>query len=160
MSNKKNITSESWFVASACVFAFCLVLFGFLAYIVRTDNSPTLIRKDTFSLNVGSKIAKINDDIIELQAPVIEVDGYSYVPLRFILDWFSAENINYDPSNEQVSFNLKRFEPIDPLFMMIYKNRDKNKTSKEEKPVTPINENKLKEEALAYLKNTSSGYAK
>ena len=62
---------------------------------------PSLTATDHFSLKVGSKNITINEESFELNAPVVELEGHSYLPLRFFLDYFQAEQINYDASDRK-----------------------------------------------------------
>jgi hypothetical protein len=108
--------------------SFCLVLIGLI--LIFTIQSCQVFQKkqpektpkpseaqnqkvsDRFSLMVGSKSISINDEKFELNAPVIELEGHSYLPLRFFLDYFQAEQINYDPDTEEISFKLTRNSPL------------------------------------------------
>jgi hypothetical protein len=79
---------------------------------------------ENYSLQVGSKDITVNNEALTLNAPVIEIDGHTFLPLRFFLDRYGAENILYDEVNEEVCFSLKRYEPLDPEIKSKYKRKE------------------------------------
>jgi hypothetical protein len=62
--------------------------------------------KENYSLQVGSNIVLIDGKEFELNAPVIEVNGSAYLPLRFFAERFKAENLEYDVKTEKITFSL------------------------------------------------------
>lgn len=81
---------------------------------------PKTTISDRFLLKVGSKQITINDESFELNAPVIELEGMSYLPLRFFLDYFQATQIEYDAPTEEISFTLTRNSPMSTDFKKNY----------------------------------------
>jgi len=75
---------------------------------------------------VGSKDITVNNEFLALNAPVVEFNGHSYIPLRFFLDWFGAEKINYDGKTEKVTFSLSRYENLDPDIKKKYRVKEPN----------------------------------
>ena len=67
------------------------------------------VYKDIFKIKIGSRDLLINNSIeYQLNAPVIEINDQSYIPLRFFLDYLGAEKVIYDPKTEEITFVLKR----------------------------------------------------
>ena len=81
---------------------------------------PKKIISDRFLLKVGSKQITVNNEPFELNAPVIELEGMSYLPLRFFLDYFQATQIEYDAPTEEISFTLTRNSPMSTDFKKNY----------------------------------------
>jgi len=80
-------------------------------YIKKEEDNKTIEAMETenYILQVGSKDITINNEPLTLNAPIVEIDGHSYLPLRFFLNRFSAEKIAYDEKTEKVSFSMKRY---------------------------------------------------
>lgn len=95
---------------------------------------------EDFILQVGSKDITVNHEALTLNAPFVEIDGHSYIPLRFFLDWFGAENIAYDAKTEKVSFSMKRYG----LFGADIKNKYKRQEPYDVVKVAPVKEIKYK----------------
>lgn len=90
------------------VFAF----FGFTIYQSKKVNAPssstsgTVSKKQLFKLKVNSKSIWLNGNETMMDTPVREIDGRTMVPLKFLLDFFKAENIKYDEKTEEITFDL------------------------------------------------------
>jgi hypothetical protein len=85
-----------------------------IAYDAKTEKISFSMKRgsyemESYTLQVGSKDIKVNNEALTLNAPIVEIDGHSYLPLRFFLNRFSAENIAYDEKTEKVSFSMKRY---------------------------------------------------
>lgn len=61
---------------------------------------------EKYSLKVGSNTITIDDKPFTLNAPVLEIGGNTYLPLRFFTDRLGAENLQYNETTEEISFNL------------------------------------------------------
>ncbi|MHB9095183.1 MAG: stalk domain-containing protein [Eubacteriales bacterium] len=70
------------------------------------NNQTVTITKDktTIILVINSKIAKVNDQDIELEVPAVEINGRVMVPARFIGENLNAE-VKWDPSTWTVILN-------------------------------------------------------
>ncbi len=101
---------------------------------------------DRFSIQVGSKSFSINEEKYELNAPVVEIDGHSYLPLRFFLDYFEAENIAYNEKTEEITFILPRFSEINKEKLNQYLPTTNNNSD-------PDNHNALNEESYESYKS-------
>jgi len=53
------------------------------------------------TMRVGSRRATVDARPVELDSPVVEIDGATYVPLRFVADSLGAQ-VSYDPKAERV----------------------------------------------------------
>ena len=87
----------------------------------RLSKSDSRIIKEEYSLLVGSTKVKIQGQEYLLNAPVIERNGTSYIPLRFITERLGAENLLYDPFTETITFTLPKvakFKDIIYLLML------------------------------------------
>ena len=71
--------------------------------------SPTPVRT-VFKLKVGSKEILIDDKPVTLEAIVREINGSTYVPLRFLAEYLGAENLQYDPATEEITFLLTTYK--------------------------------------------------
>ena len=80
---------------------------------------------DQFVIQVGSKNIQVNDMELTLDTPVREIDWHSYMPLRFFLDWFGAEDVTYDRATEEITFKLNRHTEIDPAIIEKYQGQKK-----------------------------------
>jgi len=122
--------------------------------ITTEENKPTreTFKMEDFILQVGSKDITVNQEVLTLNAPFVEIDGHSYIPLRFFLDWFDAENISYDEKTEKVSFSLKRYGLLDSDIKNKYQRKEPYEVVKE----APIKEIKYKIEES----DISSAFAK
>lgn len=110
---------------------------------VTTEENKTTsetFKMEDFMLQVGSKDITVNQEALILNAPFVEIDGHSYIPLRFFLDWFGAENIAYDAKTEKVSFSMKRYG----LLGADVKNKYRRKEPYEVVKVAPVKEIKYK----------------
>ncbi len=93
-----------------------LLLVGLLVYLFYFSPSKTSNSKKTstnsslqtkqFKLKVNSKQVYIDGKMIELKSPVLEIDGRTMVPLRFIADYLHADNLQYDEKTEEITFYL------------------------------------------------------
>jgi len=91
-----------------------LSFFGFSVYKTR-KSAPGSQPKATltaptpysFKLKVGSNSVYVNNEPVNLDVPVKEIDGRVLVPLKFITDYLGAQNVNYDPITEEVTFDLE-----------------------------------------------------
>ena len=70
------------------------------------SNSVTQ-KKQQFKLKVNSKQVIIDGNTVTLQAPILEIEGNTMVPLRFIAEYLNAKDIKYDPATEEISFYLE-----------------------------------------------------
>lgn len=96
------------------------------------NNKEAVVCSDQFSIQIGSNHMKVNDLELSLDAPVREIDWHSYVPLRFFLDWFEAEEVTYDRATEVITFKLPRYKELDPAIIAKY-----DAQKKIAKPVEP-----------------------
>lgn len=96
------------------------------------NNKEAVVYSDQFSIQIGSNNLKVNDIELSLDAPVREIDWHSYVPLRFFLDWFEAEEVTYDRATEVITFKLPRYKELDPAIIAKY-----DAQKKIAKPVEP-----------------------
>ena len=62
--------------------------------------------KVSFRMKVNSNIVFVNGKEVNLDVPVKEIDGRVLVPLSFIGQYLSAQNVNYDEKTEEVTFTL------------------------------------------------------
>lgn len=69
-------------------------------------NTSSSTKKQQFKLKVNSKQVLIDGETVTLQAPVLEIEGRTMVPLRFIAEYLKAKNLKYDPVTEEISFTL------------------------------------------------------
>jgi hypothetical protein len=90
---------------------------------------------DQFVIQVWSKNVKVNDLELTLDAPVRELESLSYMPLRFLLDWFGAEDVTYDRATEVITFKLTRYQELDPAIIAKYDSKRESA-----KPVEPKKE--------------------
>lgn len=65
-------------------------------------------QKVSFRMKVNSTSVYVNGQEFILDVPVKEIDGRTLVPLKFVADFLKAENVNYDPKTEEVTFTLER----------------------------------------------------
>jgi hypothetical protein len=96
---------------------------------------PKTIISDRFLLKVGSKQITVNNEPFELNAPVIELEGMSYLPLRFFLDYFQATQIEYNAPTEEISFTLTRNQEMSNEFKQSYQASSKNPNEKHDSSV-------------------------
>jgi hypothetical protein len=94
-----------------------IVLVGLLVYLVyfnpsksssntqNPDNHASAVKQE-FKLKVNSKQVFVDGEADALQAPVLEIDGRTMVPLRFIAEYLQAKDLQYDPVTEEISFSL------------------------------------------------------
>jgi hypothetical protein len=113
--------------------------------------SETFIMED-FVLQIGSKDITVSQEALSLNAPVVKIDEQSYLPLRFFLDWLSAEKVTYDRNTETITFSLKRPDSLDPAVKNKYQRKEPYEVVKE----APIKEIKYKIESS----NIDSPFAK
>jgi hypothetical protein len=55
----------------------------------------------TITLHIGSDRAQIGDTDVHMQGPALEIEGATYVPLRFVADSLGAQ-VTYDPKAARV----------------------------------------------------------
>ena len=95
-----------------------VILVGLLVYFVyfnpsgtskktNTSSNTAVQKKQQFKLKVNSKQVVIDGKAVTLQAPVLEIEGNTMVPLRFIAEYLNAKDIKYDPATEEISFYLE-----------------------------------------------------
>jgi len=95
-----------------------VILVGLLVYFVyfnpsgtskktNTSSNTAVQKKQQFKLKVNSKQVVIDGNAVTLQAPVLEIEGNTMVPLRFIAEYLNAKDIKYDPATEEISFYLE-----------------------------------------------------
>ena len=84
------------------------------------NNKEPIAYSDQFVIQIGSKNVTVNDLELTLDTPVREIDWNSYIPLRFILDWFGAEDVTYDRATEVITFKLNRYKELDPTIIEKY----------------------------------------
>jgi hypothetical protein len=65
--------------------------------------------KENYSLQVGSSEVLINGKEYQLNAPIVEINGCAYLPLRFFAERFNVENLQYDTKTEKITFSLIRY---------------------------------------------------
>jgi hypothetical protein len=90
--------------------------------------------KENYSLQVGSNKILIDEKEYLSNAPVIEVKGNVYIPLRFFAERFNVDNLQYDPKTEKITFSL--FRPIAPYTLKTYESGN-IKTSSEPSSSAP-----------------------
>ncbi|MDD4663836.1 MAG: stalk domain-containing protein, partial [Caldisericia bacterium] len=73
----------------------------------NTSSNSVTQKKQQFKLKVNSKQVIIDGNTVTLQAPVLEIEGNTMVPLRFIAEYLNAKDIQYDPATEEISFYLE-----------------------------------------------------
>jgi hypothetical protein len=115
---------------------------------------PSISSTDQFSLKVGSRKITINEESFELNAPVIELEGHSYLPLRFFLDYFQAEQINYNPDSEEISFTLTRSFPMSSDFKTTY--LPTNETPNKE--IDPLKDENYETFKSMYIQSMTESY--
>ncbi len=110
---------------------------------------------DQFVIQVGSKSITVNDMELTLDAPVREIEWQSYMPLRFFLDWFGAEDVTYDRATEVITFKLNRHSEIDPAVIEKYLGKQINSSdsqttysTKQTQETSPQKENQKKTDPL------------
>ena len=90
-----------------------LSFFGFTIYKTKkqaTSTGTTAIttsNKQNFKLKVGSKSVWVNNVESIMDTPVREINGRTMVPVKFLLDFLKAQNVNYDAKTEEVTFDLE-----------------------------------------------------
>lgn len=70
--------------------------------------APTSVRS-VFKLKVGSNEITIDDKPITLDAKIREINGSTYIPLRFLAEYLGAENLQYNPATEEITFSLTTY---------------------------------------------------
>ncbi|HTW83386.1 MAG TPA: copper amine oxidase N-terminal domain-containing protein [Candidatus Sulfotelmatobacter sp.] len=78
-------------------------IYGALGITVSRDGR-TLIASapgKRITLRSGSRVASIDAQTITMDSPALEIDGTTYVPLRFVADSLGAQ-VSYDPKAERV----------------------------------------------------------
>jgi hypothetical protein len=91
-----------------------ILFFGYNIYNTRKvamNTAKTAIKptaeKLKFKLKVGSNSVYVNDKEVSIDVPVKEIGGRVLVPLSFIGSYLGAQNVNYDPKTEEVTFDLE-----------------------------------------------------
>jgi len=109
MKNKKS-SSLMKNVSCALLLLFFLELSGCQLLLKRPpiQPAPTPVRS-VFKLKVGSNEIMIDDKPVTLDAVIREIDGSTYVPLRFLAEYLGAENLQYDPATEEITFLLTTY---------------------------------------------------
>ena len=97
-------------VSVALLLLFFLELSGCQLLLKRppAEPTPTPVRS-VFKLKVGSNEIMIDDKPITLDAVIREIDGSTYVPLRFLAEYLGAENLQYDSATEEITFLLTTY---------------------------------------------------
>jgi hypothetical protein len=139
-SKLKNVARKWWFwliVALVVLISLSTCLDSTDQPTQKKEQAPVSTKKtdtntDQFVIQIGSKNIQVNDMELTLEAPVREIDWHSYIPLRFFLDWFEAEEVTYDRATETVTFKLNRCKEINPA--VIEKYHGQKKTTKTETP--------------------------
>jgi phage baseplate assembly protein gpV len=109
----KEVIKKWWF--------WVIVGFVFIGFSSCSNKNKELTSyTDQFVIQVGSKNVKVNDLELTLDAPVRELESRSYMPLRFLLDWFGAEDVTYDRATEVITFKLTRYQELDPAIIAKY----------------------------------------
>jgi hypothetical protein len=133
----KEVIKKWWFWVIAG-----FVLISLAAISTDVPTKEPIVHSDQFVVQIGSKNVRVNDLELTLDTPVRELDWHSYMPLRFFLDWFGAEDVTYDRATEVITFKLTRYQELDPAIIAKYD--AKNKLAKpvepkkeETKPVEP-----------------------
>ena len=141
------------------VWVLLILLVGLLVYIFyinpgnvskngnKTATNSSLQTKQ-FKLKVNSKQVYIDGKMIELKSPVLEIDGRTMVPLRFIADYLHATNLKYDEKTEEITFYLDLPEKTTP------KQEKKPETTEQKEP--PKQEEKKTEEPKTEETKTES----
>lgn len=78
-----------------------------------TSSTTSSSKKQLFKLKVNSKQVSIDGNTIELKAPVLEIEGRTMVPLRFLVEYLKATDLKYDPVTEEISFYLDLPEKVE-----------------------------------------------
>jgi hypothetical protein len=95
----------------------CILFFGFSIYRGKkgANVTPATVKtsintdgnKQNFKLKVNSKSIWMNGKESIMDSPVREINGRTMVPLKFLLDFLKAQNVNYDAKTEEVTFDLE-----------------------------------------------------
>lgn len=81
-----------------------------------TEVAPTM-KHTFFKMKVGSNEIMIDDETIKLDSVIREIDGTTYVPLRFLTEHLGAQSLQYDAATEEISFilpSLKEPNEVEP----------------------------------------------
>ena len=106
----KNASFHVRNVSVALLIIFLLELSG-CQLLIKRPAEPTLTPVRTvFKLKVGSNEILIDDKPVTLETIVREIDGSTYVPLRFLAEYLGAENLQYDPATEEITFLLTTYK--------------------------------------------------
>lgn len=65
------------------------------------DNISAAAPRKTIALRLGSDIARIDNQTVRMDGPAVEIDGATYVPLRFVADSLGAA-VSYDAKAARV----------------------------------------------------------
>lgn len=147
-SKLKNVARKWWFwliVALVVLISLSTCLDSTDKPTQKKEQAPVSTKKtdsktDQFVIQIGSNNIQVNDMELTLEAPVREIDWHSYIPLRFFLDWFEAEEVTYDRATETVTFKLNRCKEINPAVIEKYHGQKKlseTDPSKEVEAQTP-----------------------
>lgn len=172
-SKLKNVARKWWFwliVALVVLISLSTCLDGTDQATQKKEQAPLSSKKtdsktDQFVIQIGSKNIQVNDMELTLETPVREIDWHSYIPLRFFLDWFEAEEVTYDRATETVTFKLNRCKEINPAVIEKYHGQKKlseTNPSKEVEVQTPPknsrkNPAKLKEAFIVSIDDWMDG---
>lgn len=106
MKNKKKLHFIQ-LCAVMVLIAFLLPLSGcqLLKKYSSSEVAPTM-KHTFFKMKVGSNEILIDDEAIKLDSVIREIDGTTYVPLRFLTEHLGAQSLQYDPATEEISFIL------------------------------------------------------
>jgi hypothetical protein len=123
-----------------------------VAYITNPGSSKSSLNpsgsKQNFKLRVNSKSIWINGKETIMDSSVREIDGRTMVPIKFLLDFLKAENVNYDQNTEEITFDLEilaeDFKKTDPI-----QTKNTSKTS-------VIEDTLLTNEKMDKIKSTAS----
>jgi hypothetical protein len=96
------------------IVAVIVLFFGYSIYTknktvskIATTVANTSNEKQNFKLKVNSNSVWINGKETVMDSPVREINGKTLVPVKFLLDFLKAENVNYDAKTEEVTFDLE-----------------------------------------------------
>lgn len=78
-----------------------------ISYDEATETVTLSYNNKDITLVVGEKTAKVNIDPVELDVPVLEIDGRVLVPFRFICETFGY-SVDYGETDSKMSIFMKK----------------------------------------------------